>query len=161
MRKSNFTLLEMMIALLLLSIIGSLVGIRTVQGIEVKEFQVAVEGLRLELESCRQQALNTQADWWVNVEICNKRMLINHSCPEMGLSKTSDWKAPFRLSWNGEPTQKIVFLFSSTGKIEPIGRLVFAGSKKHLQWDIPQLFHVLEGADDTFARPKETLKKSF
>jgi prepilin-type N-terminal cleavage/methylation domain-containing protein len=153
LRKRPFTLLEVMIVILLLSIAGSIIGIRLGNALEEKQFQTAVERLYSELESSRRMALNMQADWSVILEKQNDLFVFYRSCPESARSFTVQWKAPCHLRWNDEPIEKIAFLFSSTGKIEPGGLLEIIGSRQHLRWSFPEHFAVTEGTDGALNRP--------
>jgi type II secretory pathway pseudopilin PulG len=145
MRKNSFTLLEILIAITLLALVGTVIGVRTSQAIDAKEFQSSIEGLRHQIETIREMAFHTQADWWVEVEMKGRRMNVQAHSPETGSS--SSWERPvdMQLFWNREAVQKMTFYFSASGKIRPNGMLEFRGKKKSVEWRLPELFHATEG----------------
>jgi prepilin-type N-terminal cleavage/methylation domain-containing protein len=155
-----FTLLEVLIALVLIAIAGSIIGIRISTALEEKQFQTSVDRLYAELESCRRQALNTQADWIASLATKKDRFILVRSCPEAGKAVTLEWPTPSHLEWNHKPSQRIVFLFSSTGKIAPAGLLEIVGAKKRAVWQLPELFSVAEGSDGALKRPDQKIPDS-
>lgn len=152
--KKAFTLLEVMIAIFLLAIASSIIGIRVGRALEEKQFQTAIDRLYSELESSRRMALNMQADWSATVEKKNDLFVLYRTCPEVGKSSTVQWKAPCYLRWNDAPIEKIAFLFSSTGKMEPTGFLEIVGSRQCIRWSFPERFAITEEADGVMPRPE-------
>jgi type II secretory pathway pseudopilin PulG len=151
--KRPFTLLEVMIAIFLLSIAGAIIGIRLGRALEEKQFQAAIERLSCELESSRRLALNMQADWSVILEKKDDRLIFHQTCLEAAKFATIQWKAPCHLRWNDEPIESIAFLFSSTGKVEPRGFLEMVGSRQRIGWRFPEKFDIAEGQDGALPRP--------
>jgi prepilin-type N-terminal cleavage/methylation domain-containing protein len=151
--KRAFTLLEVMIAVILLAAAGVIIGIRLGKALDEKQFHTAVDRLYSELESSRRLALNMQADWSVVLEKKNDLIFYYRACPEVAQSSISQWKAPCELRWNDERIDKISFRFSSTGKIEPTGFLEIVGSRLCIRWSFPELFAVMEAADGALPRP--------
>ena len=150
-----FTLLEVMIAIFLIAIAASVVGINVSKALEDKQFQTSADRLYCELESCRRIAFNMQADWIVTIEMKMKRISLKRSCPETGQSFTIEWDAAGQLYWNSEILEPMNILFSSTGKISPTGCLEYVGQRKSVQWVLPQVFHIAEGSDGALIRPDE------
>ena len=148
-----FTLLEVMIAIFLIAIASSIIGIRVSKGLEEKRFQTSADRLYSELESCRRLALNMQADWLATIEMKSQRICLTRSCPEIGRSVTVSWEAAGRLYWNRAMFAQVSVLFSSTGKISPSGCLEYVGARKTIRWPLPQIFHVAEGSDGSLPRP--------
>lgn len=153
MRTNYFTLLEIMIAIVLLAIAGSVIAIRTSHALEEKQFQTAVDRLYLELEACHHSALNMQADWGVILEKKNDSFSFYCTSPETNRSFSRLWKAPCQLQWNHQPIEKISILFASSGKIMPGGILEIIGTRKRVVWEFPQLFEIVEGSDGALPRP--------
>jgi prepilin-type N-terminal cleavage/methylation domain-containing protein len=148
-----FTLLEMMITIVLLALAASIIGIRLGKALEEKHFQTAIDRLDSELESCRRLALNMQADWNAVLEKKNDLFLFYRTCPEAAKTSVVQWKAPCRLRWNNEPAEKISFLFSATGKMEPAGLMEIVGSRQCVRWSFPERFRLFERKDGALQRP--------
>lgn len=142
-----------MVAIVLLAIAASAIGIRTSQALEKRRFQTAAGRLFSELEACRQLAMNMQADWNLEVQKKNGRLVLLRTSAEVSESVAHEWKAEGDLLWNHEPVERIAFLFSSTGKIVPKGRLEMICGKIKIQWDVPQVFALQEGTDGAIPRP--------
>jgi prepilin-type N-terminal cleavage/methylation domain-containing protein len=157
--KQCFTLIEVMIVILILAVAGTVIGIRIDKALEEKQFQTAADRLYCELESCRHLAMNMQADWTVSLEKKKDRFIFMRASPETGRSATFEWAAPCQLLWNARPAERIVFQFSSTGKIAPAGLLELVGKTRRVQWNLPQLFHAAEGSDGALPRPDFSLKE--
>lgn len=153
MTKRLFSLLEVMIAVFILALAGSVIGIRLGKALDEKQFQSAVDRLYSELESSRRLALNMQADWSVVLEKQKDHILLYRTCPEVTKSFAVQWKAPCSFLWNHEPIEKIAFHFSSTGKMEPAGLLEIVGSGHTVSWSFPGRFAITEGSDGAVRRP--------
>jgi len=153
LKKCAFTLLEVMIAVVLLAMASTIIGFRLGKALDEKQFQAAIDRLYSELESSRRLALNMQADWGVVLEKKNDLLFVYRVCPEVAQSSTVQWKAPCRLRWNNEEIETMSFHFSATGKIEPVGVLEITGSRQCIQWNFPERFSVMEGADEALPRP--------
>ncbi|MBF8262995.1 MAG: hypothetical protein HW387_660 [Parachlamydiales bacterium] len=144
-----------MIAVMLLAIVGSIIGIRISRALDEKQFQTAVNRLYIELESCRQMALNMQADWTAVLEKKGKRFVLQRLCPETAKSGAFEWAAPCELVWNGEKIQQIAFLFAASGKISPQGQLEIIGTQRKVHWALPQIFMLDEGIGGAMPRPDD------
>ena len=155
----SFTLLEVMIALVLLAMAAGITGIRLHRGLEEKQFQTAADRLHAELEACRRQSLNMQTDWIAVLKKSGDRFVLTRVCPETKQSQRQEWPAPCQLNWNGQPADEIQFLFSATGKIAPAGIFALTGPRKRsIEWKIPQLFAYSEETDGSLPRPESLLK---
>lgn len=147
-----------MIAIVLLSIAGSVIGIRISRALDEKRFQTAVNRLYIELEACRRLALNMQADWTAVLEQKGGRFVLHRRCLETAMSSKAEWIAPCDLAWNGEKALQISILFAASGKISPAGRLEISGAGKKVHWELPQIFMVDEGAGGALPRPDEKVE---
>ena len=142
-----FTLLEVMIAIFLIAIASSAMGIRMHRLVEEKKFHASADRLYAELESCRRLALNMQADWIVNLEKKPHRISLTRVCPETGKSIIVSWEVLDPLLWNGKPVQHLSIQFSATGQVAPSGLLEMVHSNQHIRWQLPQMFHIIESSD--------------
>lgn len=155
--KKPFTLLEVMIAVLLLAIAAGAIGLRMGKSLEERRFQAARDRLHLELELCRFQALNQQADVIVVLEKSQERIRFKQSCPEMATEKVFHWDGPGQFLWNGEPMQTGIFYFYATGTIHPSGRFEWVHGNRRASWDIPGCFAYSEG-EKKMLRPRESIQ---
>jgi len=142
-----------MVAIVLLASAGTIIGIRLGKALDEKQFRTAADRLHAELEASRRLALNMQADYSIVLEKTNDSFILHRSCPEVAQSITMHWKALSRIQWNREPIEKIAFLFTATGKVEPKGVLEIIGSHQSVSWSFPELFAITETSEGTLRRP--------
>ena len=142
--KKAFTLLEVMVALVILGLISGVVGVQLHKGIEEKRFQTSIDRFHTELFSARRLAINMQADWILTLRKEDQKLLLRRFCPELGQEQRVQWEAPFRLFWNREEIHEMVFHFAATGKVSPKGTLELMGKEKQVAFGFPQLFHITE-----------------
>jgi type II secretory pathway pseudopilin PulG len=142
-KKTPFTLLEMMLVFALLAIGASAIGWSLHQKIGAKRFSSTVEKLHSRLQFCRQLALNSQSDWGVDWIRTGKKWKIVTYCiddpKQTGPLPLS--LEELKVSLNGEEKAQLSFEFTASGDISPKGTLVLEGSDK-LVWQIPDLFLV-------------------
>lgn len=156
-KKSPFSLLEIVIAIVLLSLMAAVVGLRIGRGFEQRRFEITVGRLRAELESARRLAINMQADWILTLTREKNLFRLQRSCPELGQSYDVEWEAAARIFFNkrevleertmrdsgslqeGGGVRRIAFHFSSTGKISPKGSIDFVQGENRVHWELPDL----------------------
>ena len=149
-RKRAFTLLEVLVAICLLTLIAGALGWKLHGMIARKRFTSGIERLRSRLLTCRRLALNMQADWrgvlqwngetWVFEAVCVES-------PKMpGLSPLSIDSLTIFL--DGEKKEFLAFDFTASGDVFPKGILTIApktGESDKIEWKFPDLFLLEEG----------------
>jgi prepilin-type N-terminal cleavage/methylation domain-containing protein len=151
--KKAFTLLEVMIAILLLAITASVLAVRVSKAIDDQRFKSGGERLKNEILVSRQLALNMQADWQAQLELNGDELYFRRSSLEADQTIAMHWKCPGEMLWNHQRVQKISFLFSSTGKVIDVGVIELIGPHQCMMIDISQLFSIADRADDQMPRP--------
>jgi len=141
--KIPFTLLEILIAVTLLSLASSAIGWKLYRMIEIKRFTSQVSLFENRLMSCRQLAMNTQSDWEGDLQRQEKQWTFDVRCIDnpkaIGFSRLT--LSPLQITLDGEEKKEIRFVFTSAGKVLPEGILSVRGGKdKTVNWKIPDLF---------------------
>ena len=137
-RRSSFTLLELLVAVVILSTVGSLVGWKISQLIQRQRFQSDVGKLTTFLFQGRALAINTRSDWVLSVRKIKDRWQVALVCREdpEGFKGTG---APVtlqraKLTFENRSFEELNVVFYSSGKVEPEGVLRMASdgsSKRH------------------------------
>lgn len=151
-RRSFFTFLEVMIALVLLMIAGSAVSWKMHQWIQKRRFQSDLEQLRSRFFTCHHLALTMQADWRGVLRPLKGKWRFEASCldPSINTYLPPITLHSFTLSFKGEVQKEFAVDFFSTGTLFPQGELTFYQDVKDSEglsqtWQLPHLFLNQEG----------------
>ena len=151
-KRLAFTLLEVMVAISIMLIAAGAIGWKMFRMIERKRFSSGAEKLRSRLFTCRQLALNMQADWEGVLRRDGKKWTFEAKCvdsPEVaGLPPLVLDILIFSL--DGEKKELLSFYFTATGEIYPKGVLLIRQSATdpeapRIEWKFPEIFLKEEG----------------
>jgi prepilin-type N-terminal cleavage/methylation domain-containing protein len=145
--KKAFTLLEIMIAILLIAMASGLIAMKLYPAIEKKKFSSDLERLKCRLFTAQKLAMTMQADWkgilkkessgWVFTVECEgqegKRLAPLH------LSKMD-------ISLNQKNiSSELAFDFFASGHFDPVGVFSFSFGPNRASWENVELFQREEG----------------
>lgn len=142
-----------MIAISLILIAGSAIGIKLHTAIEKRRFGSSLERFRSRLIDCRQLALNMQSDWkGVLQKTSDEWAFFGYTLDEVRFKNFPPLKlGSFSLFFNQKKVEKIEFLFSSTGQVvvekSSFGTLLFSTKSSCIIWELPQIFQLDENLD--------------
>ncbi len=142
--KRPFSLLEIVIALILLVMMSGVVAVRVGHGLEKRRFETAVNRLRFELDAARRLSLNMQVDWVLLFEKRESSFALKRTCLDTDQVFFSEWQSSCKILFNQHEENRITFHFASSGKVSPSGTLTFMKGKNQIEWDLSQLFNQIE-----------------
>ncbi len=130
MSKKTFTLLEMMIALLILSLIGTAVAVQVKKMIQAHQFETEVADLFLILQEAQILSAAYQTDLALDLTLAKGKMSYWFSTDEPLPSSTLSQKSKTlphvgSCQFNRFKKSTLHFDIYSGGRIEPIGVLAF------------------------------------
>lgn len=142
-RKQALALLEVLLAIALVALGATFLGFQWKKMRDQKTFSAQVEKVSLHLKQCHRLAVYQQADWVASLEkkkgewVFQAKNLEESSSPPLtfSLSKTE-------IFWEGEPRDLMVWYFSSTGDVDPLGSLLFQNGKETISLPLFSLFHL-------------------
>ncbi len=126
MRRSLFTLLEVIIAMVLLASVGSLVIFNIHTRVEKKRFHSQMEQLQDRFMTIHRLAIAMQADWVGAFKKDKDGWVFETKCLEIGTKKTPalHFQAA-QILLNGKNFDKLEIGFFSSGTILPSGSIAF------------------------------------
>lgn len=142
-----FTLIEVLIAVALLTLAAGLIGWKTHVAMQRKRFFSTMDRLQARCLTCQKLACTMKADWQGILQKKGEEWSFETHCLEGGkiqelppLSLSS-----FSLLVEEKPTDSLIFIFFSTGQIYPQGTILFVGPPPlQREWKVPQLFQRAE-----------------
>ena len=150
--KRALTLLELVVGIAILLIVGGFSTSRVYRMIEKKRFNSDLEKLAVRLSHCHALAVNMQSDWSAILEKKEGGWVFYaFSLEQPKGPKIAPFSLPpFELLVEDKKVEKITFDFSSTGLIEPAGKLKFQPKKGGaVEWDLSEIFQKEEGNPKT------------
>lgn len=133
--KRAFSLLEIMVAFLLLTIASSIIGIQMHKAIQKKKFHTQVERLSDRLNVTQRLAIAMQADWKARFTKEQKSWLFKATCIEPGVRGLKPLKVDsLEILFNGKRVELLEFDFYSTGLVQPEGVLDFKFGDESIYW---------------------------
>ena len=145
-RANNFTLLEVVIAIAILAMVGGALCWRVDRLLKYRRFQTDAGRLEHLLSYARIMAINTNADWRLEIEEKEGECLAHFICledPEK--SAFAKQISPFKggnIFFNRKPVEKIAIDFSSTGHVAPRGILQFKWEENSKEFLLPDSFYI-------------------
>ena len=146
MMRRAFTLLEMMVAIVILAIVSGIVGLRMHKAIEKKKFQSELERLRVRFTVSQRLALAMQADWKGTLKRERKGWIFETACEEVsGKRLTPLHLEGIEIFFNGKKVDELTIDFFASGQTFPDGVFLFVRDSEKAQWKTSELFLRDEG----------------
>ncbi len=158
MKKSNFTLLEIMVAIALFAIASGVIGWKMHQAVANKRFQSELEQLQQRLTVAQKLAVAMQADWKGTLKKEKKGWVFEIVCEE----RTAKHLPPLRLHGmeifldQKKIGDAVIFDFFASGKVLPAGDLSFRTPSNQMQWKVSEIFQRKEGEKLGPSHPEPT-----
>ena len=133
--KQTFSLLEIMVAFVVLAMASGIIGIQMHKAIKKKKFHTQIERLRDRLSVTQKLALAMQADWKAQIHKESKNWLFEAKCIEPEVRELKPLKIDtFDITFSGKRLNSFEFDFYSTGLVEPEGVLIFSFGDESIEW---------------------------
>lgn len=145
--KKAFTLLEVMIAFILIAMASGLIAMKLHPAIEKKKFSSDLERLKCRLFTAQKLAIAMQADWkgilkkepsgWVLIVECEEQQ--GKRLAPLHFSKMDIFLNQKKIS------DKLEFDFFASGHFDPVGVFSFSREPNKAVWENVELFQREEG----------------
>jgi prepilin-type N-terminal cleavage/methylation domain-containing protein len=146
MKRRPFTLIEVMVAIVILVIASSVVGLRMHKAIEKKKFQSELERLRIRFTVSQRLATAMQADWKGTLKHEGKGWIFETVCDEVsGKRLTPLHLEALKIFFNGKTVKELTVDFFASGHTFPEGVFLFERGEEKSQWKTSELFLRNEG----------------
>jgi prepilin-type N-terminal cleavage/methylation domain-containing protein len=146
MMRKAFTLLEVMVAVVLISLGSAVVSVRMYKAIQKKKFHTQLERLRTRLTVSQKLAVASQTDWsacfkkeahgWVFEVFCDE--MEHKKLPPLMLSE-------IEIFLDQKKVDGLTFNFFSSGHVLPQGTLKFVRDTQNVEWETTEIFLKEEG----------------
>lgn len=154
--KRAFTLLEIMVALVLIAIASTAISLQMRGAIEKKKFNSNIEKLKSRMFVAQKLAIATQADWTGVLKKETNGWTFSVKCDEPGKQFSPLHLDKMDLLLNGKKvTDQLVFDFFASGHTSPDGILTFKHGSHQTQWKGFDLFERNEGKKLGPAHPND------
>jgi prepilin-type N-terminal cleavage/methylation domain-containing protein len=136
--KAGFTLLEVLIGLLILTIAAGGVGWKMFAAVQKKKFHTAVERIKERLSTAQKLSISMQADWKVVLRKEKGGWTVETGCQEIARRKLPPLHVEgLEIGLEGrKKTELIEFCFFSSGQSLPDGVLEFASHGEKESWSL-------------------------
>jgi prepilin-type N-terminal cleavage/methylation domain-containing protein len=144
--KRFFTLIEVMIALAILALVAAPLSWKIFSMVERGRFQSDQRKIESLLRQGRSLALNTKADWVLELQKSRRGWETRLRCVEV--PSQGDFRAslgPCKIVSNGKEVAHIAFTFYSSGAFKPFATLMLISPAGEKEWNLPTLFNLEEG----------------
>jgi prepilin-type N-terminal cleavage/methylation domain-containing protein len=146
MKRRAFTLIEVMVAIVILVIASGIVGLRMHKAIEKKKFQSELERLRIRFTVSQRLATAMQADWKGTLKREGKGWIFETACEEVSGKRLALLHLePFEIFFNGKRVRELTIDFFCSGYTFPEGIFVFERGEEKSEWKTSDLFLRNEG----------------
>lgn len=142
--KRPFTLLEVMVALVLLVIAGGGIVWKMQGAIQKKRFQSELERFRARLTVCQRLSVAMQSDWKGVLERKGNEWVFEVSCEEEA-RKLPPLTLHSKILLNGKKFDGMTFDFFSSGEVFPLATLTFSQKDERTEWQLSEIFEREEG----------------
>lgn len=145
MRRS-FTILEVMVAIFLLTMVSGIVGIRMHKAIQKKKYHSELQRLRDRFTVSQKLAVAMQADWRGTLKKEGKRWIFETVCEEISNRKLPPLTfVEMDIVVNGKKIREITINFFASGHTLPDGVFIFSNDSEKTVWKTSDLFLKDEG----------------
>lgn len=133
-----FTLLEIVIAILLVSIFATLIGVNLNEALYKHSYENDIKKMDNYIEFSKKMAFSNQADIYMHLKQAEKKIEIEiGTSSDMGffknIKKTKDTFNNMRFEFNEESLDNLEIIFTSNGEILTKGELKFIDIKKKFE----------------------------
>ncbi len=140
-KRRTFTLLEIMIALVILGIIGSMTAVQVKKMVDVHRFESEVASLYISLQEAQILSATYQTDLALDFRKVGGRLTYQISSDEpfpktISLLKATELSRVEECKFNDARSSQLHFDIYSGGRIEPRGTLAFYQGEKALWIDL-------------------------
>lgn len=147
-KKSNFTLLEVMIGVVILVLASGAIGWRIHRLLEKERLHSSAGQLKNLLLHSRMLALNTRADWVLQLNKdekgkWNSQLICREDPDRSALFGPPTHLGAYQLRFDEAPVENFTLVFYSTGQVEPQGDLgigLVGAKESRYHWVLPALF---------------------
>ncbi len=146
-KRRAFTLLEIMIALMLILLASGVISYKMKGTIERKKFTSEIECLRTRMRGIQKMAMATETDWEGVLRKENSGWVFFLQCDEAKSHKFSPFHlAKMEIALDQQKVQDLlVFYFYANGHTSPEGTLSFSLDSHKNEWNLAQLFERSRG----------------
>lgn len=146
MIKKAFTLLEVLVAIVLIGIASCLISFRMVRAVQKKKFHSQIERLKNRLVVSQKLAVVSQSDWTCTLQKQEKGWLFEAKCDEIRHKTLPSLQLDeIEVLLNQKRVEKLIFNFFATGHVHPSGSLAFVQGQEKIEWKSSEIFHESEG----------------
>jgi prepilin-type N-terminal cleavage/methylation domain-containing protein len=146
MKRRAFTILEVMVAIVILVMASGVVGLRMHKAIEKKKFQSELERLRIRFTVSQRLASSMQADWKGTLKREGKGWIFETVCEEVNGKELKPLHLDgIEIFFNGKKVKELSVDFYSSGHTSPEGLFLFVRDGEKAQWKTSELFLRDEG----------------
>jgi len=156
MKRRAFTLLEVMVAIVILVIASGVVGLRVHKAVEKKKFQSELDRLRVRFTISQRLATAMQADWKGTLKREEKGWVFETACEEVEGKRLSPLHLEgIEIQFNGKKVRELTIDFFSSGHTSPEGTFQFSRDSEKIQWKTSEIFLRDEGKKLGPAHPND------
>lgn len=137
-RKKHFTLLEIMIAIVLIGIVASVTGINLSTALHKHNYENNIKKFDNYVEFCKKMAFANQADIYMTLSQDENNIEIEMgTSSDMGffknIKKTKDVFKSMNFKFNEKKMEKVEIVFTSNGSILTKGKINFLDIKEKIE----------------------------
>jgi prepilin-type N-terminal cleavage/methylation domain-containing protein len=145
MTKRSFTLLEVMVAMVLLVIASGVIGMKMYDAVQKKYFQSELERLKARLLVSQRLAVAMQADWKGTLTRHGDEWIFDVACEEQERRKLAPLTLHSALLLDGKRFNDLTFDFFASGQVSPTGTLSFSRKSERVDWKLSEIYQRDEG----------------
>ena len=135
--KRGFSLIEIMVALLLIALFSGTVGVQTRKLIEKKRFRSQAECLCDRLTVTQKIAVAMQTDWKIEIRKEAKKWVLEAKCSDPEIRELKPLKVDMtKISLDKKELDLIEIDLYATGLVRPKGVLIFSLGEESIKWEI-------------------------
>lgn len=144
MIRRAFTLLEVMVAIVLLTIVSGVVGLKMHTAIQKKKFHSDIERLKIKMALSQKLAIANEGDWAGTLKKKGKGWIFEASSEE-GKKLAPLHLDPMEIYFKGKKVDALTFEFFASGHTSPDGVFLFIRDEQRTSWATSELFLRNEG----------------
>lgn len=145
-RRQSLTLLEVMVAIVIVVIASGVIGLRMHKAIEKKKFQSELARLRVRFTVSQRLAVACQADWKGSLKREGKGWIFETVCEEVSGKKLTPLHfESIEIFFNGKKVDDLTIDFFASGQTFPEGIFLFIRDSETVEWKTSEIFFREEG----------------